>query len=318
MPSRKSQKSQQVAQALTARAETFAHSAKAASTRRAYEGDWRDFIEWARWREVDALPAAAASVAMYLTDLAEAGKRPATIERKRAAIAFMHKLYGHESPTHGALVAEVVAGIRRTMGAAQQGKTAAITADVRAMVMSQSGDLRGVRDTALLLMGFAGAFRRSELVALDIEDIEICAEGLRVNVRRGKTDQEGQGRAIGIPRGIHPETCPQRAYQAWLHAAGISTGALFRGISCHGKLLARLSDKGVARAIKRAAEAAGLDPQLYSGHSLRAGLATSAAAAGALDRDIMQQTGHKRVETLYRYIRKTNVFHNNAAQQAGL
>lgn len=304
--------------ALTQKTAGYAESGKAGSTRRAYRTDWQDFVAWTAWRELTSLPAEPATVALYLVALAEDGKRPATIERRRAAIAFAHKEQGQISPTHHALVDEVIAGIRRELGAVQQGKTPAVTEDIRAMVARLPGDLRGVRDRALLLLGFSGAFRRSELVALDVEDVREAAEGLLITIRRGKTDQEGRGRLVAIPFGQRGATCPVQAYRDWRHAAGINNGALFRGISPHGKLLSRLSDKGVARTVKRAAEAAGLDPARYSGHSLRAGLATSAAAAGVFDRDIMRQTGHKRVETLYRYIRKENLFTDNAAKRTGL
>ncbi|HEY3377800.1 MAG TPA: site-specific integrase [Armatimonadota bacterium] len=303
---------------LAERTQHYAAGAKAQSTQRAYLSDWRDFAAWAEWRKLDPLPAAPASVALYLTELAEGGKRSSTLQRRRAAIAYAHLAAGFDSPTHSIAVAQVLAGIRREKGAAARGKTPAVTADVRAMVRALPGDVRGVRDRALLLIGFAGAFRRSELVALDVEDVEECADGLRITQQRGKTDQEGHGRLVGIPRGDCPDTCPVRAYHAWRHAAGITGGALFRGVSHHNQVLDRLSDKGVARAIKRAAEAVGLDPARYSGHSLRAGLVTSAAAAGVPDRDIMQQTGHRRVDTLYKYIRKGNVFQNNAAGQVGL
>ncbi|HEX2948446.1 MAG TPA: site-specific integrase [Armatimonadota bacterium] len=305
-------------QSLTERAQDYAESSKAESTRRAYQADWHDFTAWAAWRKLPSLPADPSTVALYLTALAEAGKRASTLQRRRAAIAFAHELAGYEPPTRTALVEEVMAGIRREIGVAQQGKAPALTPDIRAMVNHLPTDLRGVRDRALLLIGFAGAFRRSELIALDIEDVEECDEGLRITIRHSKTDQEGKGRLVGIPRGEHPETCPVRAYQSWLHASMISHGPLFRGISTHGKVLGRLSDRGVARTVKRAAEAAGLDPEQYSGHSLRAGLATSAAIAGVLDRDIMAQTGHKRVETLYKYIRRGNLFRDNAAGKVGL
>lgn len=303
---------------LAARAREFADGSQADSTQRAYRADWRDFVDWSNLRGRPSLPADAETVALYFTELADAGKRVATIDRRRAAIAFMHKMHGHDSPTHKPLVDEVMAGIRREVGIAQQGKAPVLTTDIRAMVDSLEGDLRGVRDRALLLIGFAGAFRRSELVALTVEDIEEHAEGLLITIRRSKTDQEGEGRVVGIPRGRRPETCPVRAYQDWRHAAGIANGPVFRGISRHGRLLGPLSDRGVARTVKRAAERAGLDPEQYSGHSLRAGLATSAALSGAADRDIMQQTGHKRVETLYRYIRKSNVFRDNVAKRLDL
>ena len=312
---------ERVRQALAAlgeQADAYVQAGKAGSTRRAYASDWQDFLAWADWRGLAGLPAEPSTVALYLAALAVDGKRPATIERRRAAIAFAHKVAGHISPTHHAMVDEVIAGIRRELGAAQHGKTPALSADVRAMVERLPGDLRGARDRALLLLGFAGAFRRSELVALDVEDVLEAPAGLLITIRRGKTDQEGRGRRLAIPYGQHAASCPVRAYQDWRHAAALTSGALFRGISSHGQLLGRLSDKGVARTVKRAAEAAGLDPARYSGHSLRAGLATSAAAGGALDRDIMRQTGHQRVETLYRYIRKEDLFTDNVVRRTDL
>lgn len=313
--------SDRVAQALEKLArssDSYASSGKADSTKRAYLSDWQDFVAWANWRRFTPFPAQPSTVALYLTALANDGKRPSTIERRRAAIAYSHKQQGQPSPTHDPQVEEVMAGIRRHFGVAQQGKKAAVTEDILAMIATLTGDLRGVRDRALLLIGFAGAFRRSELIALDVEDVEIRTDGLVVNIRRSKTDQGGKGRVLGIPYGSRSESCPVSAYQDWLHASGISSGALFRGVSTQGKLLTRLSDKGVARAVKRAAEKAGLDSACYSGHSLRAGLATSAASGGAYDRDIMRQTGHKRVETLHRYIRKEELFQDNVVKRTGL
>lgn len=179
--------------------------------------------------------------------------------------------------------------------------------------------LIGVRDRALLLLGFAGAFRRSELVALDLADVHAGHDGLTVVIRKSKTDQEGQGRKVGIPYGSHPHTCPVRAMATWREKSGLSEGALFRAINRHGQLQAgRLSDRAVALIVKRAALAAGLDATKYAGHSLRAGLATSAAQAGVSERSIMAQTGHKSVMVARRYIRDGSLFRDNAAAQVGL
>lgn len=178
--------------------------------------------------------------------------------------------------------------------------------------------LRGIRDKALLLLGFAGAFRRSELVQLQVADIEECREGLKVTLRRSKTDQEGEGMVKAIPFGSNEDTCPVRAYQVWLAAAGIAEGVVFRSVSRHGTIGAPLSDKDVARAVKKAADAAGLDAGKFSGHSLRAGLATSAAAAGVSERIIMQQTGHKSERMVRKYIREGNLFRENAVSAIGL
>jgi len=171
----------------------------------------------------------------------------------------------------------------------------------------------------MLLVGLAAALRRSELVALDAGDVTETTEGLVVTLRRSKTDQEGAGRRIGVPYGSHPATCPVRSLRAWTQTAGIVDGPLFVTIDSAGRPgSSRASDRAVARAVQRAAAAAGLDPARYAGHSLRAGLATSAAAAGASERAIMNQIGHKSLPILRRYIRDGNLFTDNAAATVGL
>lgn len=310
-----SQELRQVAQ----QAREYAARAKAANTVRAYRTDWQDFTAWCQGQDLQPLPAAPASVALYLTALAAAGRKASTIQRRMSAISQAHKAAGHESPTGSAAVRAVWAGIRRAKGTAQQGKAPTVTADLRAMVSTLPDTLLGARDRALLLLGFAGAFRRSELVALDVSDVEFTRDGLVVIIRRSKTDQEGQGRKVGIPYGSRPDTCPVRAVQEWFAAAGITGGALFRSVNRHGRLQpGRLSDKAVALVVKRAAAAAGLDPARYAGHSLRAGLATAAAAAGVSERAIMAQTGHRSLSMVRRYIRDGSLFRENAAAEVGL
>ena len=177
----------------------------------------------------------------------------------------------------------------------------------------------GLRDRALILLGFAGAFRRSELVALDIEDCTFGKDGLTVTLRRRKTDQDGAGRKIGIPYGSNPETCPVRTIQSWTEQAGIACGPLFRSTNRHRRIQAgRLSPVDVARIVKKLAERAGLDPAKFAGHSLRAGHATSAAIAGASERSIMNQTGHRSVKMVRRYIRDGSLFRENSAGKLGL
>ncbi len=179
--------------------------------------------------------------------------------------------------------------------------------------------LIGARDRALILLGFAGAFRRSELVGLDVEDCAFGKDGLTVTLRRSKTDQDGAGRKIGIPYGSNPETCPVRTVQAWLEEAGSDAGPLFRSINRHGQVrTGRLSGIDVARIVKKLAVRAGLDPAKYAGHSLRAGHATSAAIAGASERSIMRQTGHRSVQMVRRYIRDGSLFRENSAGKLGL
>jgi site-specific recombinase XerD len=301
-------------------AHDYAKEAKAPNTRRAYRADWADFTAWCAAHALAALPASPETVALYLAARA-ADRKPSTLVRRLTAIAQAHKTAGHASPTIHPSVRQVVAGIRRAKGTAQEGKAAAVTREVRAMceALPPIPTLRRRRDAALLLVGFAGAFRRSELVALDIADVRWTMEGLEVTIRRGKTDQEGHGRKIGLPYGSNPTSCPVRALRAWLDAAVIGDGPLFHGITRHDQVLPdRLSDKGVARVVKRAAAAAGLDPKMYSGHSLRAGLATAAAQAGISERAIMAQTGHKSIPMVRKYIRDGSLWRENAAAGVGL
>jgi integrase len=235
------------------------------------------------------------------------------------AITEAHKAAGMESPTHSGVVRNTLKGIRRTLGTAPTQKAPALTDDIRAMVDATDAGMIGTRDRALVLLGFAGAFRRSELVGLDVEDCVFGKDGLTVTLRRSKTDQDGAGRKIGIPYGSNPETCPVRTIQAWMELAGISSGPLLRSINRHGKLgPGHLSGIDVARVVKRLAERAGLDAVKFAGHSLRAGHATSAAIAGASERSIMNQTGHRSVQMVRRYIRDGSLFRENSAGKLGL
>jgi integrase len=177
------------------------------------------------------------------------------------------------------------------------------------MIDATDAGMIGIRDRAMILLGFAGAFRRSELVGLDIEDCAFNKDGLMVTLRRSKTDQESQGRKVGIPYGSNPETCPVRTMQAWMEQAAITSGPVFRSINRHGKVQpGRLSGIDVARVVKKLIQRTGLDPAKYAGHSLRAGHATTAAIGGASERSIQNQTGHKSVQMLRRYIRDGNLF----------
>jgi integrase len=210
-------------------------------------------------------------------------------------------------------------GIRRMIGTAPTQKTPTLTADIRSMVEATDAGLIGVRDRAIILLGFAGAFRRSELAALDLVDLDFGRDGLTVMIRRSKTDQEGAGRKVGIPYGSNPETCPVRSLQAWMEVSGVDAGLVFRSMNRHGQLQAgRLRGGDVARIVKKLATRAGLDPAKYAGHSLRAGHATSAAIAGASERSIMRQTGHRSVQMVRRYIRDGNLFRDNSAGKLGL
>jgi len=302
------------------RAKGYAAQARAANTIRAYAVDWRDFAAWCAAQGQQAMPASPATVGVYLADLAQRA-RPSTISRRLVAITSAHRQAGHALDTRHPAIRDTLRGIRRQHGTAQQGKAPAVVADIRLMVATIPDTLKGARDRALILLGFAGAFRRSELVGLDAEDLQFTHDGLRVTLRRSKTDQEGEGRLVGIPYGSTPATCPVRSVMAWKDAAGLERGPLFRPMQGNGKLYAgefRLSDRSVALLVKALAKAAGLASDKYSGHSLRAGLATSAAAAGATERAIMGQTGHRSVITVRRYIRSGELFRENAAAIVGL
>jgi site-specific recombinase XerD len=299
------------------RAGDYARHAKAANTLRAYRADWADFSAWCEGHGLAALPATEATVALYLTEAAERVKT-STLQRRLSAIAQAHKAAGHVPPTKGR-VSMVWQGIRRAKGTAQHGKAPARTQEVRAMVATCGEGRLGGRDRALLLLGFAGAFRRSELVGLDVADLDFGRDGLTVTLRRSKTDQEGAGQKVGIPYGSTPATCPVRNLQEWLEGADVTSGPVFRGVNRWGQVnAARLTDRAVALVVKRCAKAAGLDPALYAGHSLRAGLATAAAEAGVSERTIMAQTRHKSLPMVRRYIRDGNLFRDNAAAAVGL
>jgi integrase len=222
------------------------------------------------------------------------------------------------APT-GGVAARTMVGIRRSLGTAQTGKSPLRTVEMRRIVATCEDDLLGVRDRALLLIGFAGAFRRSELVALDVADMEFVPEGIVATICRSKTDQEGQGRRVAIPYGSSPATCPVRNLRAWLDAAGITRGAVFVRVDRWDHLIPhRLSAQGVARVVKRRCLQAGLPTERFAGHSLRAGLATAAAEAGVAERDIMRQTRHRSLAMLRRYIREGSMWRDCAAAKIGL
>lgn len=303
-----------------ARADDYAGKSKSAATIRAYASGWRDFLQFCEQRDLSALPATDATVAAYLAGLADGGAKAATIARRLVVISQAHRAADLPSPTTSSLVRRTHAGIRRSIGTAQLGKAPAKIDDLKLMLGVLPETRVGLRDRALLLLGFAGAFRRSELVSLDVADLEFSQAGLIVTLRKSKTDQEGRSRRLGIPFGSSEKTCPVRAVKAWLEAARIGSGPVFRSLDRFQRVQPkRLSAERVALIVKRRAKQAGLDPDRYAGHSLRAGLATSAAAGGASERDIMAQTGHRSADMVRRYIREANLFAStNAASLAGL
>jgi len=303
---------------LTEAARDFIHASRADATIRAYRTDMADFAGWCSDHAVESLPATPEAVALYLTDRASSCKA-STLQRRITAISQAHQAAGFDSPTATAIVRTVWRGIRRTVGTAYSQKSPATVEVVRSMVAGLPPTVAGIRDRAVILLGFAGAFRRSELVALDVEDLSFGPEGVTVTIRRSKTDQEGEGRKVGIPFGKKMQTCPVRALTAWMKEAGITTGPIFRAVTQRGNIAAgRLTDRAVALIVKKAAEEVGFDPSTFAGHSLRAGLATSAAACGVAERDIMAQTGHTSEKMVRRYIRNGSIYRNNAAGAVGL
>ena len=264
---------------------------KSAATRRAYQSDFDLFHTWCEAKNLCVLPAAPESVAAFLAAEAKRGTKPSTIGRRLAAIRYVHKLAGYEPPTNSEAVKATLRGICRTAGSAPTRKAPATADRVLAMVSRAPNGLKGVRDRALLLLGFAGAFRRSELVALDVADLQFCPDGLRVSIRKSKTDQEGLGATIAITRGS--TACPVDAVRAWIETTGILDGPLFRPVTRTGKISARrLSTRAVAELVKSYAHRAGFQAADFSGHSLRSGFLTSAAARGASIFKMMDVSRH--------------------------
>lgn len=290
----------------------FALAEKSDATRRAYGSDWRRFRAWCSRQGTDELPASIATCAAYLASLAAERKRVSTIDRASAAIAYGHRLAGYPSPTAAEPVKAVLRGIRRRTGVAVERKAPATARALQAILKRiDTSTLRGLRDRALLLVGFAAALRRSELVALEVADIERAPGGLFVHIRRSKTDQTGEGHAVAIPAGSKfrvPE-----ALEAYLRAAAITHGRIFRSVRKGGSLsVDPLTDHAVALILKRRAKAAGLDPTLFSGHSLRAGFVTTALESGSDVLKVMDVTRHRSVQTLKGYDRRAKAFQNHA------
>jgi site-specific recombinase XerD len=298
-------------------AREYIRASRSENTVRSYRAGWGQFEAWCERHHRQALPGSPETVALYVTDLAGRVK-PSTIDARLAAVSAAHRAAGFDSPTKSEAVRLVRRGVRRTLGTAQRQVHPISVEELRKMVDRLGDDLRGSRNRALVLLGFSAALRRSELVALDVDDIAEVPEGLRVTVRRSKSDQEGEGRVIGVPYGSHLQTCPVRAWRQWLEASGITEGPAFRPLH-RGELgKSRLTDRSVANTLKRLAAKAGIAPEEVSGHSLRAGLATEAAKAGVPERVIAATTGHRGTMMLRRYIRDGNLFRENAAARVGL
>jgi len=309
------------------RADAFARKSRAENTKRAYRADWVLFRSWCREHDLDPLPADDQTVILYVTDVADDYKL-STLERKLTSISQAHKTQGLESPalTSNEPLHSVWAGIARTKTRAKDKVAPALTEDIRLMIESLPHDpdtggltIAAKRDRAILLVGFAGALRRSEIVGLETSDISFTADGLRLVVRQSKSDQEGHGHTKGLRYGSSPTTCPVRSLRNWMSAAGIDHGPIFRGVDRHGNIAdSALTGQSIALIIKRCAARAGLDKDAYSGHSLRAGFTTQAARAGTPERIIMRHTGHKSEKMVREYIREGSLFNENPSGDLGL
>jgi len=289
----------------------YVEASRSSATRKAYAADWQVFCGWCQDQGLAPLPATPATVALFLAAEASRGRKPATVTRRCAAIRFAHKLQGFSTPTGEAAVTEVLAGIRRVHGAAPRRVAPATAERLVSMLAACGSDLRGLRDRALLIVGFGGALRRSELVAIRVEDVEVTADGIKVTLPRSKTDQEGAGQVVAILDG--PRLRVKASIAAWKAAAGIEAGPLFRSIMKNESVQDRaITDRTVADIVKARAKAAGLDPAMFSGHSLRAGFLTSAASSGAGLFKMMEVSRHRSVETVRHYVRRAELFKDHA------
>lgn len=297
-------------------AAAFARGSRAASTWRAYAADWRNFEAWCRAARLAPLPATAHTLALYLSAEAKLGRAPATLAQRVAAIRLMHLVARHLSPHDAIEVAEALRGIRRAWKRPPAQKVPALDAEVKRMVDAlEPQSVPGARDRALLLLGFAGALRRSELVALDVEDLRARQEGLAVLIARSKTGQDGGASVIAIPRVPGSPYCPVQAVFDWQVVAGITTGPLFRRLHRGDRVgTSRLTAQSVALIIKRLAAQVGLDAERYSGHSLRSGFLTSAARAGASLFKTADHSRYQSLDLLRAYVRSEERFKDHAVE----
>lgn len=304
--------------ALIERAKLFAQGARSTATQKAYKSDWCHYVRWCETKNFEPLAASPFTLGLYLTAHAD-NMAPATLARRVSAVAIVHRLAGLHLDTRHPAIRDVLSGIRRMRGTAPRRAAPTTTALVRRMVGVCAGNtMRGLRDRVLILVGFSGAFRRSELCAIERDDLTFNDQGVRIRLKRSKRDQEGAGEFVGIMRIAGSTTCPVAALEAWLTAAAITSGPMLRGVDRHGRVAdTALSDRTVARVVQRLVAALGLNPADYAGHSLRAGFATSAAAHGVEERRIAKQTRHKS-NAVRTYIRDGELFVKNPSIEVGL
>ena len=292
-------------------------SSKALNTLRAYKSDFNDFGLFCVKNGFKSLPTDPKIVSLYLTYLSTKDTKMSTLKRRLVSIGVIHKLKGHYLDTKHPSIIENVMGIKRRKGSIQKGKKPLLINDLKLLIdvidQQQNEDIKKLRDRSIILIGFSGGFRRNEIVALDYEDLDFVSEGLKIDIKRSKTDQFGEGSKKALPYFDNSQYCPVVSLQKWIKISNINSGPLFRRFSKGSKLSEnRLTDQTVALLIKAYLKLAGVDSSNYSGHSLRSGFATSAAESGAEERSIMAMTGHKSTEMVRRYIKEANLFKNNA------
>ena len=292
-------------------------SSKATNTVRAYKSDFKDFGLFCAQNGFKALPSEPKIVSLYLTYLSTKDNKMSTLKRRLVSIGVIHKLKGHYLDTKHPSIIENIMGIKRRKGSIQKGKKPILINDLKLIIdvidQQNKEEIKKFRDRSIILIGFAGGFRRNEIVSLDCEDLDFVQEGLKIDIRRSKTDQFGEGFTKALPYFDSSQYCPVLSLKKWIEASKITSGPVFRRFSKGSKLSKnRLTDQTVALLIKEYLKLAGIDNKNYSGHSLRSGFATSAAESGVEERSIMAMTGHKSAEMVRRYIKEANLFKNNA------
>ena len=292
-------------------------SSKSNNTVRAYKSDFDDFSLFCVQNGFKALPSEPKIVSLYLTHLSTKNIKMSTLKRRLVSIGVIHRLKGQYLDTKHPSIIENIMGIKRRKGSIQKGKKPLLINHLKQIINvideGKEEKIKKFRDRSILLIGFSGGFRRNEIISLDYDDLDFVTEGLKINLKRSKTDQFGEGSVKGLPYFDNSQYCPVISLKKWIEVSNIGSGPLFRRFSKGSKLTEnRLTDQTVALLIKKYLKLAGIESKNYSGHSLRSGFATSAAESGADERSIMAMTGHKSTEMVRRYIKEANLFKNNA------
>ena len=291
-------------------------SSKANNTVRAYKSDFNDFSLFCTQNGFKSLPSEAKIVSLYLTHISTKDVKMSTLKRRLVSIGIIHKLKGHYLDTKHPIILENVMGIKRRKGSVQRGKKPILINNLKKIINvideELGNEIKKFRDRSIILIGFSGGFRRNEIVSLDYQDLDFVSEGLKINLKKSKTDQFGEGSVKALPYFNNTQYCPVISLKKWINISNINSGPLFRRFSKSFNLSNnRLTDQTVALLIKKYLRLAGINSKNYSGHSLRSGFATSAADAGVEERSIMAMTGHKSPEMVRRYIKEANLFKNN-------